>query len=114
MADPLFSKNSSQECRFKSYYAHQFNKGNMETKKEINDRRANLIVDKLSDPIQRKIMFAKMWFPLERSIYPTNETEEEWADRKISQLEYEAQKNAERNQKQIERRKRRRKNNENI
>lgn len=58
-------------------------------KKEINDRRANLIADKLSDPIQRKIMYAKMWFPLDRAIFPTNETEEQWADRKIRQIEWE-------------------------
>jgi len=39
-------------------------------------------------------MYAKMWFPLDRVKFPIygNETEEEWADRKITQLKLEREK----------------------
>ena len=60
-------------------------------KKPINEDKAKIIADAINDPIQRKILYAKTWFPLERSYFPynSNETEEEWADRKILQIENE-------------------------
>jgi len=62
--------------------------------KTINKQRSDEIFKKLSDPVQRKILYARMWFPFERCTIANlrnrpKETEEEWADRKIAQLEQE-------------------------
>jgi hypothetical protein len=97
MADPPVSKTGSKKSESSSLSepTNLKRKYNMD-KKAINNERAELIAKALEDPIQRKIMYAKMWFPLERCTIPSffgkPETEEEWADRKIAQLQLELEK----------------------
>lgn len=67
----------------------KFNVNKKSTPMEHKER-AEYIADQISDPVKRKIMFARMWFPLDRFQSHTEETEEQWADRKIAQLEREA------------------------
>ena len=64
-------------------------------KKEINEKRANLIVEALSTPEGRKRLFVYHYFPMRRSFSPF-ETEEQYIESKYQELMEEFKKNEQR------------------
>lgn len=70
-------------------------KAELIAKKSFNEHRAELIANALSTSQSRKVLCATMWFPMEGP--DIGETMEQWAERKIEQLQYECLKLEENN-----------------